>query len=276
MISAQKNHTAIFDVFKQVDGTINRGYGGTGLGLPISRNLSQLLGGELSLESEVGKGTTFTLVLPIDGELGMRSFTTPIEIEIAREPRIKTRNYAAVETVARDRGKLLARIESNGADETAKGQTSVAQKKIILADDDFLNAFALSALLETYDMASMIAKDGIEVLELLEQNPDVDLVLMDVMMPVMDGLTCVGKIREQDRFANLPIIALTAQAMHGDREKCLVAGANDYAAKPADGFQLMDMIEKWLAHAENSDSLENTGLSVPPGTAPDDPSRNTA
>jgi CheY-like chemotaxis protein len=91
-----------------------------------------------------------------------------------------------------------------------------------------------------------IATDGQKALDILDAQPDVDLVLMDVMMPVMDGFEATRRIREQVRFRSLPILALTAKAMKGDREKCLAAGANDYISKPVDVDRLLSMLRVWL------------------------------
>ncbi|MCP4627989.1 MAG: response regulator, partial [bacterium] len=107
-------------------------------------------------------------------------------------------------------------------------------KRILIVDDDARNSFALSKLLADKGMKVKIARDGQKALTLLDKTPDIDLVLMDIMMPVMDGYETTRRIRAQRQFKNLPILALTAKAMKGDREKCLTAGANDYLPKPID------------------------------------------
>ncbi len=119
-------------------------------------------------------------------------------------------------------------------------------KKILIVEDDMRSAFALSRLLSERQMTVLKAENGQRALEVLDENPDVDLVLMDVMMPVMDGHEATRRIRAQKRFAQLPVIALTAKAMKGDMEKCLDAGANDYLAKPVDGQRLLSMMRVWL------------------------------
>jgi CheY-like chemotaxis protein/signal transduction histidine kinase len=118
--------------------------------------------------------------------------------------------------------------------------------KILLVDDDVRNVFALTSVLEPQGVSVEIARNGKEALEKLEQAPDVDLVLMDIMMPVMNGLDATRAIREQPRFKKLPIIALTAKAMREDQEKCLEAGANDYLAKPVDVDKLLSLLRVWL------------------------------
>jgi CheY-like chemotaxis protein len=113
-------------------------------------------------------------------------------------------------------------------------------------DDDVRNIFAVTSVLERHRMEVFIAKNGKWAIELLEQNPDIDLVLMDIMMPEMDGYDTTRAIRRMSKFRTLPIIALTAKAMKGDREKCLEAGASDYIAKPVNVDQLLSLMRVWL------------------------------
>ena len=119
-------------------------------------------------------------------------------------------------------------------------------KKILLVDDDMRNVFALSAVLEERKMEVIIAEDGKKALDILAQGTTVDLVLMDIMMPEMDGYEASRRIRQQSAFKKLPIIALTAKAMKEDREKCIAAGANDYLTKPVDLERLLSMMRVWL------------------------------
>ncbi|MEY3220322.1 MAG: hypothetical protein RIT27_1679 [Pseudomonadota bacterium] len=119
-------------------------------------------------------------------------------------------------------------------------------KKVLLVDDDARNVFSLGATLENKGMEVLIAKDGTQAMQLLEEHPTVDLILMDIMMPRMDGYETMRKIRAQGRFRKLPIIALTAKAMKGDRVKCIEAGANDYMAKPLETEKLLSLMRVWL------------------------------
>ncbi|MEO3405896.1 response regulator [Mucilaginibacter sp. CAU 1740] len=120
-------------------------------------------------------------------------------------------------------------------------------KTVLIADDDMRNIFALSALLEAQDMVVFTAEHGKEAIEMLQRHPETDIVLMDVMMPEMDGYEAMQLIRANDKHARLPIIALTAKAMVGDREKCLAAGASDYITKPVDNQKLLALLRVWLA-----------------------------
>ena len=119
-------------------------------------------------------------------------------------------------------------------------------KKVMIVDDDIRNIFAVSQLLQEKGINVIKAEDGQRSLDLLNKEPDVDLVLMDIMMPGMDGHETTRRIREQDRFKNLPIIALTAKAMKDDREKCIAAGASDYIAKPVEEDRLFSMMRIWM------------------------------
>lgn len=119
-------------------------------------------------------------------------------------------------------------------------------RKILIADDDIRNIFSLSRALEKYHVEVFSAMDGQEACQMLESNPDIEIVLMDIMMPNMDGFQAITKIREQSRFKSLPIIAVTAKAMVGDRERCIRAGASDYISKPVDTDQLISLLRVWL------------------------------
>jgi CheY-like chemotaxis protein len=120
-------------------------------------------------------------------------------------------------------------------------------RKVLIVDDDVRNIFALAGALEQYGMIVLSAENGRNAIDLLQQNPDSDAVLMDIMMPEFDGYDTIRAIRGLAPFQRLPIIAITARAMLGDREKCMEAGASDYIAKPIDIQQLLSMLECWLA-----------------------------
>jgi CheY-like chemotaxis protein len=124
--------------------------------------------------------------------------------------------------------------------------TVLAGKKVLIVDDDVRNIFALTSMLERYQMEILYAENGRDGIAVLQNTPDIDVVLMDVMMPEMDGYETTRAIRKLSQFAQLPIIALTAKAMKGDREKCIEAGASDYITKPVDTEQLLSLMRVWL------------------------------
>ncbi|MEX0744372.1 MAG: response regulator, partial [Phycisphaeraceae bacterium] len=125
-------------------------------------------------------------------------------------------------------------------------ESVLADKRVLVVDDDVRNIFAMSSILEPYGMHVDAAENGRDAIKYLQQTPDVDAVLMDIMMPEMDGYDTMAAIRQQAQFRSLPIIALTAKAMKGDRERCIQAGASDYVAKPVDTPQLLSMLRNWL------------------------------
>jgi CheY-like chemotaxis protein/nitrogen-specific signal transduction histidine kinase len=141
---------------------------------------------------------------------------------------------------SKEPGKAKGAESANHRDDVFQG------KKVLLVDDDMRNIYALSASLEEWGCEIEIANNGLESLEALDRHPDVDIVLMDIMMPEMDGYEAMTRIRAQDRFRKLPILALTAKAMRDDRAKCIEAGANDYITKPVDTEKLQSLMRVWL------------------------------
>ncbi len=205
----------IFEAFQQADGTTSRKYGGTGLGLTISREIAKLLGGLIEVESEPGQGSTFRLYLP-------QKFSGP-DVNM-----IGTRRQMAA-----PRPVLPDGITFDG-------------RRVLIVDDDMRNIFALSSILKARGVEVFYAENGKRGIETLEKNPNIELVLMDTMMPEMDGLEATRKIRENPAYQSLPIVSLTAKAMKGDREKCIEAGASDYITKPVDEDTLLATIYGWL------------------------------
>ena len=145
--------------------------------------------------------------------------------------------HRVVAELPEEKQKLLSRL--HGTDDYLLG------RKVLLVDDDARNIFALSSLLERRGMQVLTATTGLEAIETLSST-DVSIVLMDIMMPEMDGYQTMQRIRNSGKHQRLPIIALTAKAMKGDREKCLEAGASDYLAKPVDTDQLLSALRMWL------------------------------
>jgi hypothetical protein len=123
----------------------------------------------------------------------------------------------------------------------------LAGKKVLIIDDDIRNIFAMTGALEQHGLTVINAENGKDGIEMLKANPDVNVVLMDIMMPELDGYDTMRVIRGLGEFRSLPIIAITAKAMKDDREKCIEAGASDYVAKPLDMEQLTSVLRVWLA-----------------------------
>jgi HAMP domain-containing protein/signal transduction histidine kinase/CheY-like chemotaxis protein len=389
---APDNLQTIFTAFQQGDGTLSRRYGGTGLGLSIAREVGALLGGTITADSELGRGSTFNLYVPcslpgvpedaagtevrgdanghprsagrqdlaggvspdtgrgstqhrllvLEGARGglltllaysaasdLADIHGPVQVETATSPdeaieALRSGEHRCVvldlglrdasafafleqlqdepgladlPVLAHTRDKLegaqarLARLrfgdralellpsldelreritlrlsavqpeqvpllveepgamaaEAAGAPSPGSGHEPLRGKKVLVIDDDARNVFAITSSLELHGMTVVRAPDGRQGITALLGMEDVDLVLMDVMMPEMDGYATMGAIRQMPRFAGLPIIAVTARAMQGDREKSLAAGASDYVTKPVDTDELLTCMERWLA-----------------------------
>jgi len=145
--------------------------------------------------------------------------------------------HRVVSELPESKRQLLQRL--HGSNEVLCG------RKVLVVDDDARNIFALTTVLENHEMEVMSATNGRQAIELIEATGDLSVVLMDIMMPEMDGYETMREIRKDQRFRTLPILALTAKAMKGDREKCLEAGASDYIAKPVDTDQLLSLLRVW-------------------------------
>jgi CheY-like chemotaxis protein len=146
--------------------------------------------------------------------------------------------HRVVAQLPEQKRKMLERL--HGSNDVLKG------RKVLVVDDDARNIFALTTVLESQDMEVINATNGRQAIELIEATPDLSVVLMDIMMPEMDGYETMREIRRQPAFRTLPMLALTAKAMKGDREKCLQAGASDYIAKPVNTEQLLSLLRVWL------------------------------
>ncbi|MER5882298.1 HAMP domain-containing protein [Streptomyces sp. NPDC001941] len=253
----------IFEAFQQADGTTNRKYGGTGLGLSISREIAGLLGGRIIAESEPGRGSTFTLYVPVlypghaSGDSDAPHETAPLT------------------TSERHHADHLPRPEPEDAwptttklEEWRSGRAGrvLPGRRVLIVDDDIRNVFALTHVLGRVGMPVLYAENGREGIETLERNPDVELVLMDIMMPEMDGYETIEAIRRSPLWTDLPIVALTAKAMPGDREKSIAQGANEYVPKPVDVDRLLAVVCALLD--PEGEPADRAGLPAGPSALP--------
>ncbi|MET9634539.1 response regulator, partial [Lentzea sp. NPDC006480] len=375
---AEHQLESIFGAFQQADGTTSRKYGGTGLGLSISREIAYLLGGSITAESTLGKGSTFTLYLPVhrtdfpevvrepdeqtvlatpaeaappnvsghkrrllvieerpQGLLSLVAQSAVTDLSTSNDPRGPVevitavgREEAAValatepchcvvleldmpdgaalrflealdgDTAARSipvlahnnrrlspeherqlqarsgtrplellssldelRERIALHLNAEGPGDVLplvrpeqqrhqepahRGNGTLADKTVLIVDDDTRNLFALSSILELHGVRVLHAENGREGIDTLVGHPEIDLILMDVMMPEMDGYAATTAIRAMPDHAQLPIIAVTAKAMPGDREKSIASGANDYVTKPVDADDLVSCVRRWM------------------------------
>jgi len=230
---AKEKLDVIFDAFQQAYGTTSRRYGGTGLGLSISRDIARLLGGEIRASSQPGQGSTFTLYLPVPRG-------------VPGGPPAAPANGAAATGWRNGAPRPPAASPRAAGTSAGTGEDPLDGARILIVDDDARSVFALTSVFERFGAEVLYAENGRTGIEALERNEDVSLVLMDVMMPGLDGNATLRAIRRMPQFADLPIIVLTAQAMKGDREKSMRAGASDYIPKPVETDHLLQLMRRWM------------------------------
>jgi len=208
-----EKHDVIFNMFTQADGSMTRKYGGSGLGLSITRQLIDLLGGSLTLSSAEGEGSVFSLTLPAG-------------VDVSEQPSL-------------DWHEAVSTRKSNGL----PAKQSEFSGHVLVAEDVEANQLLCRIMLERLGLDVTLAGDGSEAVQLCLSHP-FDLILMDMQMPVMNGYEATEALRKEGVVT--PIVALTANAMKGDEEECLTVGCNDYMAKPIDHKVLIEILAKYL------------------------------
>lgn len=216
------------------------------------------------LDIGASKGNEYQIVESIKSYEGLENLPIIIftERNLSTSEELKIKQYAdsIVVKTAHSYQRILDEVglflhlveEKNSSLENVRSKTLgsltevLSGKKILITDDDARNIFSLTKALEKYKVEAVVAMDGKHALQQIKENPDVDVILMDMMMPEMDGYETIREIRKMPKFARLPIIAITAKAMIGDRQKCIDAGASDYISKPVDIDQLLSLLRVWL------------------------------
>jgi CheY-like chemotaxis protein len=224
-------HAKVFESFSQVDSSHSRTVGGTGLGLSISKGLVQLMGGEIWFDSEPDMGTRFYFTLP----------------------------YSTPKSPASHAG---CRQEASA--QSGKPPRAGNRGRILVAEDEYINKILIRTLLTQAGYNVTVVKNGREAVDAWRGGV-FDCILMDVQMPEMDGYEAVARIREAEQDGeHIPVIAMTAHAMSGDRRKCLAAGMDEYIAKPIDGNDVLQLLRQYLPGPRWREEMRSGGAPLEP------------
>jgi len=227
-IGMEKNDIPrLFNSFHQIDNSITRKYGGTGLGLAICKKLSELMNGEISVESALGKGTSFYF---------RARFKTPVE---------KNTGESSGLDLSRPQTET-GKIKKPSYEERLTDILASGEKKVLIVEDNHINQYIALALFQSAAIPAEIACNGLEAVEAVKKN-NYDAILMDIQMPIMDGYTATRLIRQSERGRFIPIIAVTAHAMKEELDRCIEAGMNDYVTKPIDTELLFEKMGRWMS-----------------------------
>lgn len=229
--------------FAQANGTTSRTYGGTGLGLAICKELTELLGGEIQLKSEEGKGSEFSVILPNRQEIPTsKDVTKPKQSQVF----IQEQEPSNLKSVSDPEREEYPDPPSPENEEKPILVNSMKGKRVLVVDDDMRNIYSIGSVLEQYGLIMEVAQNGDEALAILLGGARFDVAIMDIMMPKMDGYETMKRIRENKQLVKLPIIVLTAKVMKEERKRCLDAGATDYLTKPFNETTLINQLQLWM------------------------------
>ena len=270
-----RHRDKIFQEFYQVDQTLVRRQGGTGLGLAIARRLARLMGGDITVESVVSRGSRFSISLPRasgartrgEGPGPKASEVSPATLPGAPQAR------PSVAPAASPAGAAAPSASPVSPDVSPEAVGLPAT--VLVVEDNEDNLFTLRQILARRRLELVTATNGRQAIERCRQQPPPDLVIMDVQMPGMTGLQATGAIRALPGGADIPIVALTAQAMKGDRERILAAGCDDYLAKPVQPNELISVVDRLLRRA-GSDATISPPVASPAGASPDQSTADTS
>ena len=244
----EEQQRRIFEAFAQGDGSTSRLYGGTGLGLSISRELVGLLGGAIGVVSSAGQGSTFTVQLPT------RPPGPGEDHAVAAPQRVSTPDHGVDPVTAPRRPDSISVPPTpfsrppaeRDPRPTEAAERSIKDVKFLVVDDDRRNLYAITAMLEQGGADVTVVESGAEATASLEGAPNIDIILMDIMMPVMDGYDAIRAIRGKEKYRHLPMIAVTGKVSAGERKRCMDAGADGYVPKPVDRTELFAVLRPWL------------------------------
>ena len=247
-----ENLKSIFEAFKQEDASVTRRFGGTGLGLSISSNMVQLLEGEIHIQSELNKGSCFTVELPFNLVTGKKSVSfanessKPIPSHQSQTQAENKKGVDSSTSIAASTKQATQPLQEEVQEFEAAHSIArvLANKTILLVEDNLINVEIIKGALEDFELEIIVAENGQVALDKLAQSNLPDIILMDLMMPVMDGYEAIEKIRENSQWQSLPIIVITASKMSTTQELCFELGANDYLSKPVDIDVLANKISK--------------------------------
>ena len=255
--------SAIFDSFQQGDGSISRKYGGTGIGLSISRQLVELHGGRIDVESETGIGSVFTVLLPFKNDNQDNKETKKLHSDT--EPVFLDAGLPAVNREYYDADKTLHAADKNHEN---TGRYSDRRFTVLIVDDDPVNLQVLENYLNLENYLVKKTRDGMEAINIIEKDRSIDIVLLDIMMPRVTGYDVAKKIREKFTHFELPVIMLTAKNQISDIVAGIEAGANDYLSKPFDRRELVARVDNLLMLKESvRESIKLANIEVELGIA---------